>query len=227
MNDTNYQIDSSKGLLTYLKTVGSSVKIQRKGAEIILTNLSEHNVQLYTDKEANLYMKIADKEVEQTTIDDVVDLVCEYNYEEIYETEEKVYSESDFVSRCKLEKRLEELKREKQILDKIFYHTKYGRKVGVVADRICAGLCEKFNLVPIYNVPVYEDKIVSEGTAYEEVTQAEPSEDKTAKHDNDEDLSEEVSDDVEIADDHIVTSETVDSIAEPDHDEREETKGAR
>ncbi|HCJ08634.1 MAG TPA: hypothetical protein DHV96_09835 [Lachnospiraceae bacterium] len=228
MNGTNYQIDSSKGLLTYLKTVGSSVKIQRKGAEILLADLSEHNVQLYTDKEANLYMKIAEKEAEQTTIDDVVDLVCEYNYEEIYETEEKVISESDFVSRCKLEKKLEDLKREKQILDKIFYHTKYGRKVGVVADRICAGLCEKFNLVPVYNVPMYEDKLVSEESAYETASQAEPSEVKITEHDTvNDDLSEDIIEEAEVSDDHIVTSEAVPQMEEPTRDERKETKGAR
>lgn len=227
MNDTNYQVDSSKGLLTYLKTVESSVKIQRRGAEIILNNLSEHNVQICTDKEANLYMKIADNEAEETTIDDVVDLVCEYNYEEIYETEEKVKSESDFVSRCKIEKRLDELKREKQILDKIFYHTKYGRKVGVVADRICAGLCEKLNLVPIYNMPMYEDKIISEGTAYEAVSQPDSSDVIQTEHKRNDALSEDISDDEEISDKHIVASETVDPVAESTRDEREESKGAR
>lgn len=228
MNDTNYQIDTASGLITYLKTVNSSVKIKERGARIILSNLAEHNVQLITDKEANLYMKEAQKEACETTIDDVVDLVCEYNYEEIYETEENVKAESDFVSKCKMEKRLEDLRREKQILDKIFYHTKYGRKVGVVADRICAGLCEKLNLVPIYNVPMYEDKLVSEESAYETASQAEPSEVKITEHDTvNDDLSEDIIEEAEVSDDHIVTSEAVPQMEEPTRDEREETKGAR
>ena len=226
MHENSFVIDSTDGLLTYLKTVESSVKIQKKGAEILLRNLTEHNVQLHTDKEANLYMKVADKATEQTTIDDIVDLVCEYNYEEIYETEENIKSVSDFVSRCKEEKRLDDLKKEKQILDKIFYHTKYGRKVGVVADRICAGLCEKLNLVPIYNVPMYEDKVVSEETSYV-VSQAEPPEASVTEHDKNDGLSEDVLETEEVADDHIVTSETVQQTAEPTRDEREETKGAR
>ena len=226
MHENSLVIDSTEGLMTYIKTVKSSVKIQENGAEIILRNLSEHNVQIYTDKEANFYMKMADKEKERTTIDDVVDLVCEYNYEEIYETEEKVKSESDFVSRCKAEKRLEDLKREKKILDKIFYHTKYGRKVGVVADRICAGLCEKLNLVPIYNVPMYEDKYVSEETAYE-ATQIEPPGASVTEHNKNDELSEDIIEGDKVADDHIVTSVAVPHISEPTHDEMEESKGAR
>lgn len=228
MNENSFLIDSPKGLITYLNTVESTVKIKERGAVIILSSLDEHNVQLITDKEANLYMREADKEVCETTIDDVVDLVCEYNYEEIYETEENVKAESDFVSKCKMEKRLEDLKKEKQILDKIFYHTKYGRKVGVVADRICAGLCEKLNLVPIYNVPMYEDKLVSEGAAYETASQAEPSENKSTEHDiGNDDLSEDIIEEAEVADDHIVSSEAIPQIEEPTRDEREETKGAR
>ena len=227
MNNTKYQIDSASGLLTYLKTVKSPVKIKDRGAEIILNNLEVHNVQLYTANEVNLYMKIADNEPEKTTIDDVVDMVCEYNYEEIYETEEKVISELDFVSRCKSEQKLDELKREKQILDKIFYHTKYGRKVGVVADRICAGLCEKFNLVPIYNVPMYEDKLVSEGTTYEVVSKPDSSDVIQTEHERNDALSEDIFDDEEISDKHIVASETVDPVTESTRDETEETKGAR
>ena len=225
MNDTNYQIDSAKGLLTYLKTIESAVKIQKRGAEIILDSLSEHNVQLYADKDAALYTKDAGGEAELTTVDDVVDMVCEYNFEDIYDLEDSIKKESDFVSRCKAQKRLDELKRDKQILDKIFYHTKYGRKVGVVADRICAGLCEKLCLVPVYNIPMYEDKVVSEGTAYETAVKTE--EIKLAEQRGGDERSEDFPDEEEISEDHIVASESVSTSNEPTRDEREESKGAR
>lgn len=225
MNETVYSIDSADGLITFLKTVGSSVKIQKKGAEIILSSLSGHQVQILADKDAKLYMSVKDKEMEETTIDDVVDLVCEYNYEEIYEAEESVKEESDFVNKCRLEKRLKELKMEKRILDKIFYHTNYGRKVGVVADRICAGLCEKFCLVPIYNVPMYEDKFVSEKPAYGSATKTEQAENLTEKQDHK--MQEDVSEEETISDGHIVASDAVDMKQESLLEEKEETKGAR
>lgn len=227
MNETVYSIDSADGMITFLKTVDSSVKIQKRGAEIILNNLLGHQAQLLADKDAKLYLRIEDKVAEETTIDDVVDLVCEYNYEEIYETEESIKEESDFVNKCRIEKRLEELKRDKRILDKIFYHTKYGRKVEVVADRICAGLCEKLSLIPIYNVPMYEDKIVSEKTTYETGVKAETSDARLTEHEKNEELSENLSYDEEIADNRIVNAESVGLVAEPIYDEREETKGAR
>ena len=225
MNETVYSIDSADGLITFIKTVDSSVKIQKKGAEIILNSLSGHQVQLLADKDAKLYMSVKDKETEETTIDDLVDLVCEYNYEEIYETEESVKEESDFVNKCRLEKRLEELRREKQILDKIFYHTKYGRKVGVVADRICAGLCEKLCLVPIYNVPMHEDKFVSEEPAYGSATKTEQAENLTEKQDHK--MQEDVPEEETISDGHIVASDAVDMKQESLLEEKEETKGAR
>lgn len=225
MNETVYSIDSADGLITFLKTVGSSVKLQKKGAEIILNYLSWHQVQLLADKDAKLYLTMKDKETEETTIDDVVDLVCEYNYEEIYEAEESVKEESDFVNKCRLEKRLEELKSDKYILDKIFYHTKYGRKVGVVADRICAGLCEKLCLVPIYNVPMYEDKFVSEEPAYGSATKTEQAENFTEKQDHE--MQEDVPEEETISDGHIVASDAVDMKQESLLEEKEETKGAR
>lgn len=225
MNETVYSIDSADGLITFLKTVGSSVKLQKKGAEIILRSLSGHQVQLLADKDAKLYMSVKDKETEETTIDDVVDLVCEYNYEKIYEAEESVKEESDFVSKCRFEKRLEELRSDKRILDKIFYHTKYGRKVGVVADRICAGLCEKLCLVPIYNVPMYEDKFVSEEPAYGSAIKTEQAENLTEKQDHE--MQEDVPEEETISDGHIVASDAVDMKQESLLEEKEETKGAR
>ena len=227
MNETAYSIDSADRLIAFLRTADSSVKIQKSGAEIILNNLFVHQAQLLADQDAKLYLRMKDKDTEETTIDDVVDLVCEYNYEEIYETEESVKKESDFVSRCRIEKRLEKLKRDKRILDKIFYHTKYGRRVGTVADRICEGLCKKLNLVPVYNVPMYEDKIISEGTVYTAGTQEEPADVKPAGYGKNSGLPEEISADEEIADGHIVTAGTVNPVEEPAHDEKEETKGAR
>lgn len=227
MNETAYSIDSADRLIAFLRTADSSVKIQKSGAEIILNNLFAHQAQLLADQDAKLYLRMKDKDTEETTIDDVVDIVCEYNYEEIYEAEELVKEESDFVSRCKMEKRLEKLKRDKRILDKIFYYTKYGRRVRAVADHICARLCEKFNLVPVYNVPMYEDRIVSEGTVYAAGIQEESADVKLAGHEENGGLPEEILGGGEIADGHIVTAGAVNPVKEPACDEKEETKGAR
>ncbi len=207
MNETANSIDSTDGLITFLRTVDSPVKIQKKGAQIILNNLSGHRVQLFGDKDGKLYLCMEGKEAEETTFDDVVDLVCEYNYEEIYQAEEAVKAESDW------------------ILDKIFYQTKYGRKVGVVADRICTGLCEKFNLVPVYNIPMYENQIVSEDAAYGTVAKAEPAEHPKEEQHNE--TQEDAAKEDAISDDHIVVSDKVDIKQESfDHD-KEEAKGAR
>ena len=225
MNETANSIDSTGGLITFIRTVESPVKIQKKGAQIILNNLSEHRVQLFGDKDAKLYLCMEGKEAEETTFDDVVDLVCEYNYEEIYQAEEAVKAESDFVHKCKTRKKLEELKKDKWILDKIFYQTKYGRKVWVVADRICTGLCEKFNLVPVYNIPMYENQIVSEEAAYGTAVKAGSAEHpKEGQHNE---TQEDAAKEDAISDDHIVASDKVDIKQESfDHD-KEEAKGAR
>lgn len=158
MNEINYNIDSAKDLLKYLKSAGSQIKMQNKGAEIIIKNLSEHQVALYTDNDGKLFQKMSGRAAEETTVDDVVDLVCEYNYEDIYFAGQEVEAASDFVGKCKANKRHEELQAEGRILDRIFSQTKYGRKVNMVADRICSELFTQLNLIPIYNLPFYEDK---------------------------------------------------------------------
>ncbi len=215
MNETNFKIDSAKGLTTYLKSVGCQIKIQNKGAEIILKTLLDHEVGLHTDNEGKLYQTMADGKPEETTIDDVVDLACEYNYEDSYTVGQSVENASDFVNKCKAKKKLDELNAEGRTLNRIFYQTKYGRKVNMVADRICSELFTKLNLVPIYDVPFYEDKMVSEPSSYEvsKVT----------------DKKETLSDQLKLSDDDmkIVAADSPVIVSEEPKEVYEESKGAR
>lgn len=224
MNEMNCNIDSAKGLVAYLKSAGSKVKVQNRGAEIIIRTLTEHNVELHTDKEGALFQSIAGAELAATTIDDVIDLACEYNYEDTYLAEQSVGAASDFVEKCKAKKKVDELQSDGRILNKIFYQTKYGRKVNMVADKICTELFTKLNLVPVYDVPFYEDKMVSELSSYD-------SERETDKKEEPDDMQvyESPAEDIEtdvISEEQIVSADSL-SFTEDKPEVVEQSKGAR
>lgn len=225
MNDTNFTIDTVKGLTTYLKSVGSPLKIHNKGADIILKNLTEHGIEIHTDKDGKLYQCKGDGSEVETTMDDVIDLACELNYEDTYNTEQAISGMTDYVAKCKMTKKANDLKADGRILNKIFYQTKYGRKVNMVADKICTELFAKLNLVPIYDVPFYEDKIVSEPSLYESEKNTDREEaviDVQAYETPAEDLEAD-----DISEEQIVSADSPSFTEEEPEEVVEQSKGAR
>jgi hypothetical protein len=94
-----------------------------------------------------------------TTLDDVIDAVCEWNYEDIEAAERMSKRTDDYIGKCKLNSLRDKLKREERVLNFIFYQTKYGRNVEKIADKIAKDVMEQLNLIPVYDLPFYEDKI--------------------------------------------------------------------
>ena len=90
------KIDSADGLVSWCKSIGSEVKLQRKGAGIIMDYLSENGKKLSSSSEGKLFF--SDHAMsEPTTIDDVVDLVCEWNYEKLSDIRDKKENPDDFI----------------------------------------------------------------------------------------------------------------------------------
>ena len=149
-------IETEEGLMTWCKSTDSAVRLQRRGAKIILDYLSGHGRMLSTNPEGELF--INDENVtEKTTLDDVVDLVCEWNYEELSDTRERKDNPDDFLDYCRcctLEKTLEE---HKFILDRIFKQTVYGRDVQTIAHKLALEMMKEMKLVPIYDIPMADE----------------------------------------------------------------------
>ncbi len=158
MREDKYEIDSADDLVTYCKSVNSPVKMNKKCAGIILANCDARDIKLFTDLEGQIYQEGAEGQEIVTTLDDVIDMVCEWNYEDIDAARNTLKCTDDYIGKCKVNSLIEKLEKEARTLNFIFYQTKYGRNVEKLADRIAKDVMEQLNLVPIYDVPFYEDK---------------------------------------------------------------------
>ena len=149
-------IDSEEGLMTWCKTTDSGIRLQRRGAKIIFDYLSGHGKTLSTNKEGELFIN-DEIMTEKTTLDDVVDLVCEWNYEALSDTRERKDNPNDFLDYCRmctLEKNLEE---HKFILDRVFKQTIYGKDVQTIAHKLAKEMMKEMRLVPIYDIPIADE----------------------------------------------------------------------
>ena len=161
------KIDSADGLVSWCKSVGSEVKLQRKGAGIIMDYLSENGKELSSSSEGKLFF--SDHAMsEPTTIDDVVDLVCEWNYEKLSDTRDKKENPNDFIDFCNNSSLEEQLEEKQTILDRIFSQTVYGKDAVAIAHNLALETMKNLKLVPIYDIPMAEEvgvyRTVSENT---------------------------------------------------------------
>ena len=211
MRDDKVEIDTATGLVTYCKSVNSPVKMNKRCAEVILANYESRDITLHTDQEGHLYETGIDGQEVSTTIDDVIDEVCEWNYEDIEAAKQALKRADDYIGKCRLNSQIEKLEKEARSLNYIFYQTKYGRNVEKLADRIAKDVMEQLNLVPVYDVPFYEDK------------RRDADETVIAKSSDEKDEAEQDISDSQIVASEIVTREDI----QVDYTQKMETKGAR
>jgi hypothetical protein len=179
MREEKYEINEASELVNYCKSVNSPIKMNKRCAEIILSNCKSRDIKILNDSEGRIYQSGAEGEEILTTLDDVIDAVCEWNYEDIEAAERMLKRTDDYIGKCKLNSLRDNLKREERVLNFIFYQTKYGRNVEKIADRIAREVMEQLNLVPVYDLPFYEDKI-REVPKEENIQPAKEAEDKNA-----------------------------------------------
>lgn len=79
---------------------------------------------------------------EPYTIDDAVDAVTEWNFELINETEAVVTNPKDMIDFANQKSRLDSLREDEQILDKLFDRTSYGKMIEAVGTTLAEALIE-------------------------------------------------------------------------------------
>lgn len=79
---------------------------------------------------------------EPYTIDDAVDAVTEWNFELIKDAEAAVTNLKDMIDFANQKSRLETLREDEQILDKMFDRTKYGKELDALAVTLAEALIE-------------------------------------------------------------------------------------
>lgn len=161
------ELKTAEELVAYLKKSDSSIELTDKEAELVVNYLAGHDYMLGVEDDVLLRGDLAesDDEIywEIYTIDDAIDMACEWNYELILEADEKRRNPDNFVSYVEADKYYAELKENEVILDKLFEKTKYYAGI----EQLAKTLAEQF----INNLKNVEEKREIDGLTSQVVNQ--------------------------------------------------------
>lgn len=119
-------------------------------AAILLNYMEGHDYAIGIDSDGKMYRQdVAEEngEIEPYPIDDVIDTVCEWNYELILDADVHRNDPKDFKDYSEFQDKYDSLKADERRLDRLFDKTSYGKELIEVAtelaDRVIAQLGNK------------------------------------------------------------------------------------
>ncbi len=119
-------------------------------AAILLNYMEGHDYAIGIDSDGKMYRQdVAEEndEIEPYPIDDVIDTVCEWNYELILDADAHRNDPKDFKDYSEFQDKYDSLKADEKRLDRLFDKTSYGKELIEVAtelaDRVIAQLGNK------------------------------------------------------------------------------------
>ena len=164
--DKVHKLITVEELKDYQEKFNTGFHLTDKEAEVMLGYMEGHDY-LLGEIQGKLYRGDLAEVVgmicwEDFAMDDVIDLVCEWNYELILEADALRNNPTDFIDFSKMQNRYDSLKAEELIMDKLFQQTKYAKEVEELARK----LADKFimNMNPgqkAIETKVLKDAIVS------------------------------------------------------------------
>jgi len=164
--DKVHKLITVEELKDYQEKFNTGFHLTDKEAEVMLGYMEGHDY-LLGEIQGKLYRGDLAEVVgmicwEDFAMDDVIDLVCEWNYELILEADALRNNPRDFIDFSKMQNRYDSLKAEELIMDKLFQQTKYAKEVEELARK----LADKFimNMNPgqkAIETKVLKDAIVS------------------------------------------------------------------
>ena len=164
--DTVHELTTVEELKDFQEKFSTGFHLTDKETEIILGYMEGHDYML-GETQGKLYRGDLAEAVgmicwEDFSMDDAIDLVCEWIYELILEADAMRSNPADFIDFSKSLSRYESLKVEETIMDRLFDQTKYGRDVEELAKRLVNEFITKMNPGPKeIETKVLEEAIVS------------------------------------------------------------------
>lgn len=117
--------------------------------EILLGYLEGHGYALAKDTNNQLVrvdMESDEMEVDEYTLDDAIDQVCDWNYSLILEADENRNNPKNMIDFANEQSRYEKYKQDEEILDKMFEQTKYMPPIEALARKIATEVLETYEL---------------------------------------------------------------------------------
>ena len=134
------EISQPEALLSFIRENDISIVMTDKEAEMLLGYMEGHDY-VVGFAEGRLYRGDMDDvpgEIvwDDFSVDDLIDAVCEWNYELILDMDAARQDPTDMVDFANKQSKYESLKREEAILDKLFDKTKYRAGIEKLAEEL-------------------------------------------------------------------------------------------
>ncbi len=138
------ELQTVEKLLDYQSKYHTAIRCSKEEAEIILDYFEGHDYVIGHKNGVMLRGDINDKLGEtiweEYGMDDVIDLVCEWNYEFILEAQAERETAKDMIEFGNLQSRYEYLKFQEEVLDGLFDRTKYRMQIETLAVKFAENL---------------------------------------------------------------------------------------
>ena len=138
--DKVHELITVEELKDYQEKFNTGFHLTDKEAEVMLGYMEGHDY-LLGENQGEFYRGDLAEVVgmicwEEFSMDDVIDLVCEWNYELILEADALRNNSTDLIDFSKMQSRYDSLKAEELIMDKLFQQTKYAKEVEILAKKL-------------------------------------------------------------------------------------------
>ncbi len=144
------EIRQPEELLAFIKENAVSIVMTDKEAEMLLGYMEGHDY-VVGFAEGRLYRGDLDDvpgEIvwdDDFSVDDLIDTVCEWNYELILDMDAERQNPKDMVDFSNKQSKYESLKQEEAILDKLFDQTKYRAGIEKLAEELANQFIQNLN----------------------------------------------------------------------------------
>ena len=144
------EIRQPEELLAFIKENDISIVMTDKEAEMLLGYMEGHDY-VVGFAEGRLYRGDLDDvpgEIvwdDDFSVDDLIDTVCEWNYELILDMDAERQNPKDMVDFSNKQSKYESLKQEEAILDKLFDQTKYRAGIEKLAEELANQFIQNLN----------------------------------------------------------------------------------
>ena len=126
-------------LIAWAEVYDKQINPSIEDAALLLNYMEGHDYAIGMDAEGKMYrqdMAEENGEIEPFPIDDVIDKVCEWNYDLILHAEAKKDDPKDFQEYCEFQEKYDSLKADERVLDRLFDKTSHAKEIDAVATAL-------------------------------------------------------------------------------------------
>lgn len=134
------EISTPEQLMEYAAKSESGIDMTSVGAQLLIDYMEGHGYVLGIHENQLVRGDTCDVPDgitwEEYSLEDTIDVVCEWNYELILETEAKLSDSDIYVRTAGMEDHLADLKKEEILLDRLFDQTRYSKEIDKLAAKL-------------------------------------------------------------------------------------------